>query len=1364
MMGAQRAKYCAVLFISFAIYAHAQNPERIFFEHYSVESGLSHIGVSSIMQDSRGFLWVGTYDGLNRFDGVNFRIFRHVFDDPNSLIHNRISSIIETNDSLLLLGTGKGLCIYDPTSEKFYVPDWSVDRIQNNTVNKLFKDSQNRIWVFVNGSNIYIVDNKRLSDLKIVQQNNAGNTIELYDIVESKDGTFFIASNLGLITINSDLEIASINPILDNLLSIEIQADTLLWTGGVDGISVSSFKKNKNNSVEINVIDHLLPGNRITDIYLDSHSNIWTGSRFNGLYKVNVTDQFDLLISSYTHDPEKLNTLSNDRIGCIYEDRQGIIWIGTSEDGINKYDPSTRGFQKWSRLNSGTYGLRSDNILSIIDYENQILVGTNTGISVMNKRSLDFEKPAINYKPLNDISVSSFYIDSRGILWIGTWRGLYRLLPGKKEIETVERITTVIYDICEDAWGNIWIGNRNGLRKLSLNPDQTISHYKDQMLDLEDIETRLIIRKLYNDPYDSTLWVGTWHNGLIRLIDFNNEDGRITYEQYRSNPENKYGLKSDFVTSVLRVSENSIWVGTEGGGVAHGVFSDDGLHFNTYLESEGLSNNVVKQILIDRNDNLWITTNNGLNKFSIDQRQFTVYNEPDGIPSNYFTNAGLKLADQTILFGGNKGITIFKPDDIILDTIPPIPEFGSFQVSYKKIDPLEIIDGKVLLEKSISKTNYIELAHNQRTFSFELLGLQFTDPLKNHFKYKLQGYDQDWIYPRKGEYFANYANVKPGKYTFEFYAANSNGIWSPEPKSIDIKIYPPLWHTWYAYMLYGLIFIFIFIYSLRLNKRIVTLKHNVELEKFSAEKNKELTEAKVTFFMNVSHEFKTPITLILGPLQLLINHFSNNNIAKSYLKIIKNQANYLNNLLEQLVYFRKAESATLDLKCRYQDINGFIKNLIDTYQWQAVEQRIELRYIHPGGKIFLWFDSKKMEKVLHNLISNALKYTDSGGHVKLMLNYDESDNIIIRIKDNGKGISSDHINHIFERFYQVDDSTGGYGIGLSLTKSLIDLHKGQISVVSTEGKGTEFTITLKSGTDHLNEKQMIDDAISLVPDSDNSRSDHADNQTERVKPSDDTSLLEKKEVILVVEDNLRMLSFIETFLSPDFIVMTAKNGREALELIDMNLPDLIISDVMMPEMDGIALLKKIKEDLITCHIPVILLSAKSEVQYQIEGLEHGADHYVPKPFDVNLLIAKVNGIIQNRNKIKERIKNNLPFDLSKENFHPMDVKLLGNIKQIVAENYNNPDFDSNLFSKKTYINRSQFFKKMKALTNQTPTEYIREYRMSKAVEFMVKEKIPVSEVHYKVGISSRSYFTKCFKEFYGKSPSEFLKKKDISTF
>jgi DNA-binding response OmpR family regulator/anti-sigma regulatory factor (Ser/Thr protein kinase) len=532
----------------------------------------------------------------------------------------------------------------------------------------------------------------------------------------------------------------------------------------------------------------------------------------------------------------------------------------------------------------------------------------------------------------------------------------------------------------------------------------------------------------------------------------------------------------------------------------------------------------------------------------------------------------------------------------------------------------------------------------------------------------------------------------------------------------------------------------------------------VEIEKIESQKQQELIEAKVKFFMNVSHEFKTPITLILGPLQWLAKHYSKDNLARSYLSIIKNQADYLMNLLEQLVYFRKAESAILELKCQLMDLVEFLQQIMGSYEWQANEQNINLSLNYSEPQIFIWFDPKKLEKVFHNLISNAFKYTKPGGRITLNLHHNHEEHaVLVSVKDTGKGIASEELEHIFERFYQVDSSAGGYGIGLSLTKSLIELHKGSISVSSVKGKGSVFTIMLQTGSGHLSDEQKIGNI--QIPVNEFSPKEHKEakqviNEMQKI-PAE----INKTELILIVEDNLRMLAFLEKVFCSQYKILTAKNGQEAMDLIAINMPDLIISDLMMPEMDGLTFCKKIKQEILTCHIPFILLTAKGEVESRIEGLETGADQYIPKPFDINLLTANVRSLISNRNKIKERITMNLPFDLTSEKIHPLDKELLEKINEVVEVNYENPDFDSNEFSRKVYMNRSLFFKKMKAVTGQTPSEYIRAYRMKRAVEFMIKDRVPVSEVNYKVGISSRSYFTKCFKELYGSSPSDFIKKR-----
>ncbi len=1079
----------------------------------------------------------------------------------------------------------------------------------------------------------------------------------------------------------------------------------------------------------------------------------------DGLKKI-VYENGEYKVQSFHSNAGDNNSLSSDRLRCLFEDRQGILWIGSTVMGMNKYNLASHVFNNLGIHNSGTYGLNSDIILSFLQLEKEkILVGTREkGVYLLNSTAGQFIKPENYFNPLRDKSVSTMFIDSRDILWIRTWDALYYLIPQSNELLEIKEIEEDIDGICEDDFGSIWLGTRSGLKKLNIGKDNYISGIENYSLEIKADDSPIIAKVLYNDPFDHTLWLGTFHKGLIN-IDVSNtykESGTVHFRQYTSGMEAEENLQSNFVSSILRTSEDDIWVGTEGGGISHGKFTSEGIRFSTYNEESGLSNNAVKAILEDESGNLWISTNKGLNKFLKDSGQFVVYDRYDGLPSDYFTSAALLMSDKRMIMGGNQGLTLFNPAEIKDNPIPPIPEFGSFQLFYQTVLPLETINNKILLPKSIAETDHLKLAHNQNTFSFELLALHLSNPRTNRLKYKLHGFDEDWIYYNKGNTFANYAKVKPGRYTFEFFAANSHGQWSSESKRIELSIKPPIWWNKYVIVFYAALVIAVFLLLLRNSRRILDLKHKVEIEEIESLKTSELNESKLKFFMNVSHEFKTPISLITGPVQYLQKYTDGDSRFKSYLSLIRNQTDYLLNLLDQLVYFRKAESETLELKCQYLDIIPFIDNIKKSYEWQSTEQRIDLNYVHPDTEIMLWIDPKSMDKIIHNLISNAFKYSRQGSRITLAVYPDmQEDRIHISVKDTGIGIAAEKIPQIFERFYQENSSIGGYGIGLSLVKTLVELHKGTISVSSIPGQGTDFIVTLLIGKDHLEDDQIsnpveLEDPVSSSPERENMV-----NRIIAEQPGiNDTGY---KSLVMIVEDNVRMLKFLKDVLSDDFRLVTAFNGLEAVELMKSDFPDLILSDVMMPEMDGIELCDRVKTDVLTCHIPVVLLSAKSDIESRINGLEHGADYYIPKPVDIDLLQAELKSVLYNRNKIKERIGLKLPFDISSEDLHPMDKDLLMKVKAVAEDNFSDPGFDSNQFSKKVFINRSLFYKKMKALTNQTPSEFLRAFRMNKAVELMVKEKVPVSEVNLSVGIQSRSHFTKCFKETFGTLPSQFLK-------
>ncbi|MCF8378996.1 MAG: response regulator [Bacteroidales bacterium] len=1355
-----------ISFIFLCQLSFAQSNESYFFEKISIREGLSHIGVNTIFQDSKGFIWVGTYDGLNRYDGINFKIFHNIPYDSSSLIHNRVNSMVESYDSLLWIGTEEGLCYFNQSTEKFGT--LKLEGFMNARINvtKLYEDSKHRLWILSNNNAIYIIQKDRSSYHRVVYQSNSSNPANFYDIASGPDGSFYLCSNKGLIVINDDLEIEPVisdNPFLkQEMKSIVIQDDSLAWIGSKDGLFLTEILKQK-NTTDFKPIKSILKGQKVNSILIDNESNIWVSMMEKGLNKI-IPKNGDYEVKTFNPNPYDINSLPSNRIRCLYEDRQGILWIGTPENGMIKFKLSSYAFFNLNKVSDYNFDSGSDIVLSFAQLENKyILIGArDKGVSLINCETNEIIKVPFNFNLVANKSVSSILVDSRNIIWLRTWDGLYYLPPGSNELIEVDNVETDQEGICEDDDGNILIATSKGIRKFLIGSSNDIAGVEVIDLQLDSENSNIRSKLLYSDPFDETIWMGTFHHGMIHL-DLNETSSLNTlkFKQYKSKPDDQ-SLQSNFISSIIRTSERDLWIGTEGSGLAHGLFTDDSLIFTTYNETHGLSNNSVKAILEDESGNLWVSTNFGLNKFIIETSKFIAFDFYDGLASDFFTSAALKLSDNRIILGGNNGLTLFDPDVIRDDTITPLPEFGSFKLFSKTILPNDKVNNKILLTKSISELEHLELAYNQNTFSFELLALNFSSPKNNSIKYRLYGYDKDWIYYNKGHYTANYSRIKPGNYNLEFYTANRHGVWSDKSKSIDITILPPFWANTYAFVFYIIVFITVSLLILKNSRRILHLKQKVKIEEIELLKTKELNESKLKFFMNVSHEFKTPISLIAGPAQWLLKHHGYNSSISKHLTLIKGQSDYLVSLLDQLVYFRKAESDTLKLKCKYNDIVSFIELTKSLYEWQANEQRIDFSFLHPNKDVFLWFDSKCMDIILHNLISNAFKFTNPGGKIILSLYMDaDSDWVYISIKDTGKGISPENIQHIFQRFYKENSDVAGYGIGLSLTKSLIELHGGNIEVSSTPGKGTKFVISFKKGSAHLSKEQIIE--MDSLKNKSGLSLDDDKGKTESGESIINVSQKSEKESILLVEDNLKMLEFLKDVLKDFYNIETACNGSEAMDIMKNWFPDLIISDLMMPEMDGITLCKNIKSNQLTCHIPVVLLSAKGDIESRIEGLEHGADHYIPKPVDINLLLAEIQSIISNRNKIKERIRLKLPFDFEAKDVHPLDKIFIEKVRAIVEESYTDPYFDSKAFSKKIFINRSLFYKKMKAVTNQTPFEFLREYRMNKAIELIMEDKATISEVNTMVGILSRPHFIKCFKATYGTLPSKFFQKNGIDT-
>ena len=654
------------------------------------------------------------------------------------------------------------------------------------------------------------------------------------------------------------------------------------------------------------------------------------------------------------------------------------------------------------------------------------------------------------------------------------------------------------------------------------------------------------------------------------------------------------------------------------------------------------------------------------------------------------------------------------------------------------------------------------LRHNQNTFSVKIIPLHYSDAMNNRIKYKLENYDDEWINAAAYSNVASYTKLKPGHYTLKAIASNSDDVWTPEPEEISIIIKPPIWQTKLSFVLYLILFALAAYLAYRIISRITRLRSELRIEIIEKEKETELHEAKLRFFTNISHEFKTPISLILGPAQWLSEKLTDNPQLSQKVNLIRNQAKYLLNLMEQLLEFRKVEKDTMKLECRKSNIVEFIKNIKDSFEIYAQQKDITFEMDSSHRFIPIWFDEKKMDKIIYNILSNAFKYTGPGGiisiHIKETLQNGERKGVLIQISDTGKGISKESLPRIFDRFYQEDEHMGGSGIGLSLTKSLVEIHKGKIWVESEEGIGSRFFLEFLSGEGHLEAKDKSE-PHNLVKDPqlkdvflDLADIDETIKKTDEIFSRVNSA---SKKTLLIVEDHFELRNFIKEIFQGSFRVLVAGNGAEALEIIEKEFPVAVISDVRMPEMDGIELCKRIKTNQSYSHIPVILLTSKDSVENRLEGLKTGADAYLTKPFQIHHLMVQLNNILENREIIYEKFKNGLPLDFNETPISSMESEFLERVMSIVKNHLEDPDFDSIEFAREMYMNRTQFYRKMKAITNLTPAEFLRNYRLAIAAQLISSEGLNISEVIYRVGMKSRSNFTRCFKEKYGINPHDY---------
>lgn len=1354
----------SLLFLWFSIvYSQDTNYQ---FKHLSPSDGLSQSSAIAIEQDSLGQIWVGTRDGLNSYNGTKFTVFRNDPKSKSSISNNDILSLEVDRSGHIWIGTHNGLNRYDPAKNVFktFFHNSTENSLSNNIVEVVKEMNNGEIWLATNnGLSIYNKDTNTFINVFHNQHNPqsiSGNHIK--SILESRDGTIWLGTTAGLSKLVArekdsllfkNFYLNKTNTKYDEPIVyqdiIQGYTDKQLLIGtnanGVLKFDIATeeltpfFSRKEQKSIYKDV----------RELMIDSSGSLWVGTYFG----LNIVTK-DRKISKLLHEPTEPNSLSKNSIKCFYTDKKGSVWVGTYYGGINIWDNSNVNYLNYNQ-NKGRTGLNYDVVSSIThDGKDQIYFGTEGGgINVLNKReNRIWYINKSNFRDLPDDNIKSLLLLNEENLWVGTYKAgiaLYNIKKNKFENHNIPDNlkksvkATPIFSIKQGGNKFIWLGTwGKGLIRYNIEKKDFTTYLHDTS-NSKSLSNNFI-RSILVDSKDN-VWVGT-QSGLNVI----SKD--VGVERYFFNNETRFG---DDILCVFEDNNNQIWVGTRSKGLfmlnEHGFDAIDLVYKNKKVMT-------INGILED-DKNLWISSNQGLIKFNPKNKDVLIYDINDGLISNEFNdNSCLKVGNSMFYYGGPAGVTSFNSEKISTNVFSPQVVISNLKINGKSVT---VNENQSILNKSISYTESIELLYDQVNFGLEFAIPNFINPGSNLYQYRLLGLTENWTTTDQAE--VNYTVQKPGNYVFEVKGANNDGVWNTSVTRLLINVKPAPWRSIWAFILYGIL---IFGVLLGLGKMIrsqAKLKHKLQLEHLESIRKQEINDAKLQFFTNISHEFRTPLTLITGPLQQLLSDYKGSSFVYKKLMVIESNAKHLLQLINRLMDFRKLEHKKFKLEAAEGNIIKFVKEIYLSFKEFAKVNGYEYSFYAEEDEIFVYYDRIKLEQVFYNLISNAFKYTPVNGCVSIDVRK-AANYITIDIKDTGQGIPEKYRDKVFDRFFEIpnyrDTKTApltGTGIGLSIAKNIIDLHQGSISVMENSDVGSVFRVILPLGKAHLDEDQLVknfkySDDISLYTSQKSYLSLRDRNKIKEL-------LIDTyKDTILLVEDNVHLRKFMKDLLNDDYNVIEAGNGKEAFKKALQHLPQLIVSDVIMPVMVGTELCAKIKENIKTSHIPVVLLTSRTSLLYKFEGLESGADDYISKPFDVREFQLRIKNLIDSSNRLRNKFSEEHDFIPNEMVITSVDENLLRKALKIVDENIANDQFDIPTFSSELGVSRTLLFTKIKAWTNFTPNEFIQEIRMNKAAQLLEKDKLNIAQVCYKVGFKNPKYFSKRFHKKFGMSPTEYIEK------
>ncbi len=1321
------------------------------FDIFTQEDGLPNNQIQCIYQDKKGWMWIGTSQGLSRFDGYSFLNYLTDAQDSSSLQGNLVRVIKEDRKGNLLVGTENGgLNIFNRESEKFSHPLEESPNVQFHglSVNDVIEDIHGKIWL---GTNYTILVIDTLGNINAIHPEMPHNDERLEgqfvrNLQFDNSGKLWVGTNNGLYIYDplknklEHFELGFNSNQNEEIWEIYKDDEGLLWIGTY---SSGLFLVDPDTRTYKHVV--LEPVQKRTETVRSVSKGIfgdfWIGTR-GGLY---VYSKVFGVTGFFRHDERKPFSLSNNSVLSVHHDKNGETWIGT-RGGLNLLAKSKQVFHSFSALPNDNHFLNSSIIYAFwIDEAGKVWIGTEDGgINIYNPQTGVYEYLMADVNDPNSISqncIKAFLNDLNGNLWVGTYLGGIdvinletRKISHFKHQESLPGSLSDnrVWDLAMDRNNDIWVATSRGINKYDRKLD-TFEKFP-QLAGEEQVQWI---------EFDSAgnLWAGTLDEVLI----YNSDENTVT-------------RFAEYTRSMFEDSGGRIWVATFNKGIA--IYNPKTGPQKYYSEEEGLPNYHALCILEDRSHNLWISTTNGLSKFNPQTEIFENFTSKDGLTNNQFCYGAAYETDKgELIFGSISGFNIFNPSEITFnDTNIPIV-FTDLKVFNRSVPISQ--DKKAVLKKSISETKHITLKYNQNVFSLEFAALNYVNSSNNLYSYKLEGFEKEWNEPGKLRT-ATYTNLDPDNYTLRIRRVIPGTKIQGSELQLMITVLPPYWKTlWFLTLLFSFIIFLIFVLvQMFINRE--KIKNQLVLERSNAKKLHELDMMKLKFFTNISHEIRTPLTLILGPLEKLRNSNVEENEKQKSLDLIHRNAQNLNRLVNQLLDFRKLQTGNLKLSLTEADMVEFVRNVVNSFNDFAVEKGMSLKFTSLKKKLIANFDADIFEKILNNLLSNAFKYTEPGGtvSVRLALVFDSGDNdfsgaekeaqfIELTVKDTGRGIQDKYLNKIFLRFFQTDDKSGnpGAGIGLALVKELVTLHKGEIFVSSTPKKGTKFTIRIpnnlqltdtKPETIHL-EKSTNDSAVSNTGQPDENEDMHS-------------------RIMLVVEDNVDVRQFIAEYFDTNYKVLQAKDGEEGWNIALNNIPDIIISDILMPDVDGYEFCKRIKNDERTSHIPVIFLTALHSKESKLKGFSSHADDYITKPFDLAVLQAKVENILSIRESLRGKYAGTMVLEPQNVILTSPEERFLQKVLNVVEENISDSELDIESFAEKVGVSRMQLYRKLHALTNMTVKEFIRSIRLKRAAQLLVQKKLNISEVAYEVGFKDLSHFRKYFRKEYGMSAKEYIAK------